>query len=113
MKILGVSAFYHDSAAALIEDGQIIAAAQEERELRCAEVIAILVRAVHGLQHQLYELGAQSTVVRRMLLTGTGSRLHTDMVELVRACSLEALPSSARLRTPWQIAASLKKLKAR
>ena len=29
--ILGISAFYHDSAAALIEDGKIIAAAQEER----------------------------------------------------------------------------------
>ena len=31
MRILGVSAFYHDSAAALVEDGRIIAAAQEER----------------------------------------------------------------------------------
>jgi carbamoyltransferase len=31
VKILGVSAFYHDSAAALIEDGRIVAAAQEER----------------------------------------------------------------------------------
>ena len=31
MRILGVSAFYHDSAAALIEDGRIVAAAQEER----------------------------------------------------------------------------------
>ena len=29
--ILGISAFYHDSAAALIRDGEIIAAAQEER----------------------------------------------------------------------------------
>ncbi len=29
--VLGVSAFYHDSAAALIKDGEIIAAAQEER----------------------------------------------------------------------------------
>ena len=29
--ILGISAFYHDSAAALIIDGDIIAAAQEER----------------------------------------------------------------------------------
>ena len=29
--ILGISAFYHDSAAALITDGNIIAAAQEER----------------------------------------------------------------------------------
>ena len=31
MKVLGISAFYHDSAAALIEDGRIVAAAQEER----------------------------------------------------------------------------------
>ncbi len=31
MNILGISAFYHDSAAALVHDGQIIAAAQEER----------------------------------------------------------------------------------
>ncbi|RMF20265.1 MAG: hypothetical protein D6765_17080, partial [Bacteroidetes bacterium] len=34
MKILGISAFYHDSAAAVIEDGKIIAAAQEERFTR-------------------------------------------------------------------------------
>ena len=31
MLVLGLSAFYHDSAAALIEDGHIVAAAQEER----------------------------------------------------------------------------------
>src|SRR3954468_13839061 len=34
MRILGISAFYHDSAAALIEDGDIVAAAQEERFTR-------------------------------------------------------------------------------
>jgi carbamoyltransferase len=34
MKILGISAFYHDSAAAIIENGEIIAAAQEERFTR-------------------------------------------------------------------------------
>ena len=32
--ILGISAFYHDSAAALIQDGKIISAAQEERFTR-------------------------------------------------------------------------------
>src|SRR5438132_7562265 len=32
--ILGISAFYHDSAAALVVDGEIIAAAQEERFTR-------------------------------------------------------------------------------
>jgi carbamoyltransferase len=34
MRILGVSAFYHDSAAALVEDGMVVAAAQEERFTR-------------------------------------------------------------------------------
>ncbi|MBX2992771.1 MAG: carbamoyltransferase [Bacteroidetes bacterium] len=34
MYILGISAYYHDSAAALVKDGKIIAAAQEERFTR-------------------------------------------------------------------------------
>ena len=34
MNILGISAFYHDSAACLVVDGQIVAAAQEERFTR-------------------------------------------------------------------------------
>ena len=34
MRILGISAFYHDSAAALLQNGDIIAAAQEERFTR-------------------------------------------------------------------------------
>ncbi len=34
MKVLGISAFYHDAAAALVVDGEIVAAAQEERFTR-------------------------------------------------------------------------------
>ena len=34
MNILGISAFYHDAAAALVRDGEIVAAAQEERFTR-------------------------------------------------------------------------------
>ena len=34
MRVLGISAFYHDSAAALVVDGRIVAAAQEERFTR-------------------------------------------------------------------------------
>ena len=34
-KILGISAFYHDSAACMVVDGKLIAAAQEERFTRC------------------------------------------------------------------------------
>ena len=34
MYILGISAFYHDSAACLLKNGEIVAAAQEERFTR-------------------------------------------------------------------------------
>jgi carbamoyltransferase len=34
VRVLGISAFYHDSAAAVVEDGRIVAAAQEERFTR-------------------------------------------------------------------------------
>jgi len=34
VSILGISAFYHDSAACLVIDGEIVAAAQEERFTR-------------------------------------------------------------------------------
>ena len=34
MRILGISAYYHDAAAALVVDGRVVAAAQEERFTR-------------------------------------------------------------------------------
>ena len=34
MYILGISAYYHDSAACILKDGKILAAAQEERFTR-------------------------------------------------------------------------------
>jgi len=46
MNILGISAFYHDSAAALIQDGKIVAAAQEERFTRKKHDAAFPVNAV-------------------------------------------------------------------
>jgi len=46
MKILGISAFYHDSAAALIDDGKIIAAAQEERFTRIKQDASFPLNAV-------------------------------------------------------------------
>lgn len=54
MKILGISAFYHDSAAAIISDGEIIAAAQEERFTRKKHDEAFPVNAV---QYCLQEAG--------------------------------------------------------
>ncbi|MCB1098819.1 MAG: carbamoyltransferase [Verrucomicrobiae bacterium] len=46
MYILGISAFYHDSAAALLKDGEIIAAAQEERFTRKKHDLAFPEQAI-------------------------------------------------------------------
>ena len=46
MYILGISALYHDSAAALIKDGEIIAAAQEERFTRKKHDMRIPINAI-------------------------------------------------------------------
>ncbi|MBN1869490.1 MAG: carbamoyltransferase [Candidatus Omnitrophica bacterium] len=45
--ILGISAFYHDSAACLVKDGKIIAAAQEERFTRKKHDLAFPSHAIH------------------------------------------------------------------
>lgn len=42
MNILGISAYYHDSAACLVSDGQLVAAAQEERFTRKNTIQAFL-----------------------------------------------------------------------
>jgi carbamoyltransferase len=54
--ILGISAFYHDSAAALVVDGEIVAAAQEERFTRIKHDPAFPVNAI---EYCLKEAGLQ------------------------------------------------------
>ena len=46
MTILGISAFYHDAAAAIIQDGEVLAAAQEERFTRKKHDAAFPVNAI-------------------------------------------------------------------
>ena len=58
MYIIGISAYYHDAAAALIKDGEIIGAVQEERFSRIKHDPALPIKSVQyllqkeGLQHQ-------------------------------------------------------------
>lgn len=54
MYVLGISALYHDSAAALIQDGNIVAAAQEERFTRKKHDDAI---PKHAIDYCLQEKG--------------------------------------------------------
>ncbi len=58
MKILGISAFYHDSAASLVVDGEIIAAAQEERFTRQKHDFRFPKKAI---EHCLAEGGISSS----------------------------------------------------
>ncbi len=55
-RILGISAYYHDSAAALVEDGKIIAAAQEERFSRKKHDPSFPLQSIH---YCLKEAGIQ------------------------------------------------------
>ena len=57
MKILGISAFYHDSAAVLVVDGKIVAAAQEERFTRKKHDEAFPAKAV---EYCLKEVGIKA-----------------------------------------------------
>jgi carbamoyltransferase len=56
MRILGISAFYHDSAATLVRDGEIVAAAQEERFTRKKHDSAF---PSHALEYCLAQDGVQ------------------------------------------------------
>src|ERR1700742_1474413 len=46
MFILGISAFFHDSAAAIVQDGRVVAAAQEERFSRIKNDAAFPIQAI-------------------------------------------------------------------
>ena len=51
MNILGVSAFYHDSAACLVQDGRIVSAAQEERFTRKKHDLSFPKNAINYCLH--------------------------------------------------------------
>ena len=50
--ILGISAFYHDSASALLKNGEIVAAAQEERFTRVKHDLSFPINSIKFLLNQ-------------------------------------------------------------
>jgi carbamoyltransferase len=94
--ILGVSAFYHDSAAALVIDGEIVAAAQEERFTRKKHDASF---PTHAVEYCLREAGLQASDLDyvgfydKPLLT-YGRLLETYLAYAPRGLGsyLEALP---------------------
>jgi len=61
--ILGISAFYHDSAAVLLVDGEIVAAAQEERFTRKKQDAAFPINAAKYVMDEMGVTPADLTVV--------------------------------------------------
>jgi carbamoyltransferase len=59
-RILGISAYYHDSAACLVEDGRIVAAAQEERFTRKKHDAGF---PTHAVQYCLREAGITTSAL--------------------------------------------------
>jgi len=60
MNILGISAYYHDAAAALVQDGKIVAAAQEERFTRIKHDHAF---PIHAIEYCLAEGGCSEAAI--------------------------------------------------
>jgi len=54
MHVLGISALYHDAAAALVRDGELVAAAEEERFTRIKHTADF---PVHAIRYCLEEAG--------------------------------------------------------
>ena len=77
MRILGISAFYHDSAAALVVDGEIVAAAQEERFTRKTHDSHF---PRHALEYCLAEAGVNSGEYKLMGLAPYGEPRYAGVI---------------------------------
>lgn len=107
MRVLGLSALDHDSAAALVEDGCIVAAVQEERFTRKKHDGGFPSNAIAFC---LAEAGCRSEDVDSVVVTGPGGKLAPDFpwadrLQLI-ACPL-AHAASAFFPSPFEDAAVL------
>lgn len=113
MRILGISAYYHDSAAALIEDGKVIGAAQEERFSRIKHDASFPREAVRFCLEKAG--GSVDAVVYYEKPLLKFERILSTAFEVAPAgfgAFAAALPSWLRekLWIPWQIETALREL---
>ena len=98
MKILGVSAFYHDSAAALVVDGKIVAAAQEERFTRKKHDEAFPVKAA---EYCLREAGIRNEDLDFVAFYEKPLRKFDRLLETYLALAPAGFPSFIRAIPVW------------
>jgi len=98
MKILGISAYYHDSAAALVLDGRIVAAAQEERFTRKKHDEAFPAKAV---EYCLKEVGIKPTDIDYVAFYEKPLRKFDRLLETYLALAPAGFPSFLRAVPVW------------
>ncbi len=96
--ILGISAFYHDSAAALIIDGKIIAAAQEERFTRVKHDASFPIQAV---KYVLEEAGLDVNELTAIAFYDKPLLKFERLLETYHAFSPAGLGSFIRAMPVW------------
>jgi len=115
MYILGISAFYHDSAACLLQDGEIIAAAQEERYTRKKHDAGF---PHHAIQYCLKEAGISASEIDNVVFYEKPFVKFERLLETYLAFAPKGFKSFAKAITVWikeklfQKAVLIKELKA-
>ena len=115
MYILGISAFYHDSAACLLKDGEIIAAAQEERFTRKKHDAGF---PTHAIQFCLKEAGIASKDIDNVVFYEKPFVKFERLLETYLAFAPKGFTSFAKAMPLWikdklfQKSALIKELKS-
>jgi carbamoyltransferase len=115
MYILGISAFYHDSAACLLKDGEIVAAAQEERFTRKKHDAGF---PHHAIQYCLEEAGISANQIDNIVFYEKPFVKFERLLETYLAFAPRGFTSFAKAMPVWikdklfQKAALIKELKS-
>ena len=98
MRILGLSAFYHDSAAALVEDGRILAAAQEERFTRIKHDPGF---PAHAIRYCLESAGMRLDAIDHVVFYDKPFLKFERLLETYLACAPRGFQSFRSAMPVW------------
>lgn len=98
MNVLGLSAYYHDSAACLVRDGEIVAAAQEERFTRKKHDAGF---PVHAIQYCLDQGGIRPADIDHVVFYDKPFLKFERLVETYLAFAPKGLRSFAASMPVW------------
>jgi carbamoyltransferase len=98
MKILGISAYYHDAAACLVDDGEIVAAAQEERFTRRKHDAGF---PVHAIAYCLREAGCRPETIDHVVFYDKPFLKFERLLETYLAFAPRGFASFAQALPVW------------